>query len=67
MPAILWWNLIAGAAILMTYTYLFGVPQLWMHVAMVSLLGALIGLVMVLAVLLNNPFRGQNHVRHSIG
>jgi hypothetical protein len=32
-----------------------------MHVAMVSLLGALIGLVMALVVLLNNPFRGQNH------
>ncbi len=62
MPAIVWWNLIAGAAILMVFTYLFGVPQLWMHVAMVSLLGALIGLVMALVVLLNNPFRGQNHV-----
>jgi hypothetical protein len=62
MPAILWWNLIAGAAILMFFTYLFGVPRLWMHVAMVSLLGALIGLVMALVVLLNNPFRGQNHV-----
>jgi hypothetical protein len=28
-------------------------------VAMVSLLGALIGLVMALVVLLNNPFRGD--------
>jgi hypothetical protein len=37
------------------------VPQKRMHVAMVSLLGALIGLVMALVVLLNNPFRGQNH------
>lgn len=62
MPAILWWNLIAGAAIMMIFTYLFGVPQLWMHVAMVSLLEALIGLVMALVILLNNPFRGQNHV-----
>jgi hypothetical protein len=33
-----------------------------MHLAMVSLLGALIGLVMALVVLLNNPFRGPNHV-----
>ncbi len=62
MPAILWWNLIAGAAILMAFTYLFGAPQLWMHAMMVSLLGGLIGLVMALVVLLNNPFRGQNHV-----
>lgn len=62
MPAILWWNLIAGAVILMIFTYLFGTPQLWMHVVMVSLLGSLIGLVMTLVVLLNNPFRGPNHV-----
>jgi Protein of unknown function (DUF4239) len=45
MPAILWWNLIAGATLLMSFTYLFGVPKLGMHVTMVSLLGALIGLV----------------------
>jgi len=62
MPAILWWNLIAGAVILMIFTYLFGTPQLWMHVVMVSLLGSLVGLVMALVVLLNNPFRGPNHV-----
>lgn len=62
MPSILWWNLIAGAVILMLFTYLFGVPNLPMHLSMVSLLGALIGLVLVLIVLLNNPFRGQSHV-----
>jgi hypothetical protein len=62
LPPILWWNLIAGAVILMMFTYLFGVPRLWMHLATVSLLGALIGLIMALVVLLNNPFRGQNHV-----
>ena len=61
LPPILWWNLIAGAVMLMMFTYL-GAPRLWMHLAMVSLLGALIGLVMALVVLLNNPFRGPNHV-----
>ena len=62
LPAIIWWNLIIGAVILMIFTYLFGVPRLLMHVAMVSLLGALISLVLVLIVLLNNPFRGDNRV-----
>jgi hypothetical protein len=62
LPAILWWNLIAGAIILMIFTYLFGVTSLGMHVAMVSLLGAMIGLVLALIVLLSNPFRGQSHV-----
>lgn len=62
MPAILWWNLLAGAAILMVFTYLFGVPHLFMHAAMVGLVGASIGLVLVMIVLLNQPFRGENHV-----
>jgi hypothetical protein len=62
LPPILWWNLIAGAVILMVFTYLFGAPRFWMHLAAVSLLGALIGLIMALVVLLNNPFRGQNQV-----
>lgn len=62
LPDILWWTLIVGAAVLMAFTYLFGVPHLLMHVSMVSLLGALIGLVLVLIVSLSNPFRGQNHV-----
>jgi hypothetical protein len=62
LPSILWWNLIAGAVMLMMFTYLFGAPRLWMHAIMVSLLGALIGLIMALVVLLNNPFRGSNHV-----
>jgi hypothetical protein len=62
LPAILWWNLLVGAVILMLFTYLFGVPHLLMHVSMVSLLGALIGLVLLLIVLLSNPFRGRSHV-----
>jgi len=62
LPSILWWNLLAGAVILMLFTYLFGVPRLPMHLSMVSLLGALIGLVLLLIVLLNNPFRGRSHV-----
>lgn len=62
LPAILWWNLLAGAAILMFFAYLFGAPNVVMHGAMVGLLGALIGLVLALIVSLNNPFYGENHV-----
>lgn len=62
LPAILWWNLLVGAVILMVFTYLFGAPNLLMHVSMVSLLGSLIALVLLLIVLLNNPFRGRSHV-----
>jgi ABC-type multidrug transport system fused ATPase/permease subunit len=62
LPSILWWNLVGGAVILMGFTYLFGVPNLQMHVAMVALLGALIGLVLALILLLNKPFEGRSHV-----
>lgn len=62
LPSILWWNLLAGAAILMLFTYLFGVPHVVMHAAMVALLGSAIGLVLALIVLLNRPFQGENHV-----
>ena len=33
-----------------------------MHAAMVALLGASIGLVLLLIILLKDPFRGDNHV-----
>jgi len=62
MPPLLWWNLIGGAVILMLFTYLFGTAHLLIHTLMVSLLGASIGLVLVMIVLLDNPFRGPNHV-----
>jgi hypothetical protein len=62
LPPILWWNLLAGAAIVMVVSYLFGVPSLGMHAAMIALLGASIGLVLALILLLQSPFRGENHV-----
>ena len=62
LPSILWWNLVGGAVILIGFTYLFGVPNLTMHVSMVALLGALIGLILALILVLNKPFQGRSHV-----
>ena len=62
LPPILWWNLIAGAGLTILFSYLFGVPNFAMHVLMVAMLGASIALVLSLIILLDNPFRGQNHV-----
>lgn len=62
LPAILWWNLVGGAVILVGFTYLFGVPNLKMHASMVALLGAMIGLILALILLLNQPFQGRSHV-----
>ena len=62
LPPILWWNLIAGASLTILFSYLFGVPNFPMHMVMVAMLGASIALVLSLIILLDNPFRGQNHV-----
>lgn len=62
LPPILWWNLIAGAGLTILFSYLFGVPNFAMHMAMVAMLAASIALVLSLIILLDNPFRGQNHV-----
>ncbi len=62
LPDIVWWNLLVGAAILVVFSYLFGAPRLTMHAAMVGMLGASIGLVLMLIVLLDNPFFGSSHV-----
>ena len=62
LPPILWWNLLAGASLTILFSYLFGVPNFAMHGVMVALLGASIALVLSLIILLDNPFRGPNHV-----
>jgi len=62
LPPVLWWNLLAGAALLLVFSYLFGPPNLAMHAAFVSLLGMTIGLVLILILLLTHPFEGDNHI-----
>ncbi len=62
LPPILWWNLLAGAFFTITFSYLFGVPNFRMHLVMVGMLSASIGLVLALIVVLDHPFRGPNHV-----
>ncbi|HEX3983849.1 MAG TPA: DUF4239 domain-containing protein [Acidisoma sp.] len=62
LPAVVWWNLVIGAIILIGFSCLFGAVRLAMHAALVGLLGASIGLVLVVIVLLDNPFLGASHV-----
>lgn len=62
LPAILWWNLLVGAVLLIGFSCLFGAPRFGMHAVMVGMLGASIGLVLMVIVLLDNPFLGASHV-----
>jgi hypothetical protein len=62
LPQILWLNLIAGAAVTILFSCMFGAPNFLMHAVMVGLLGASIGLVLALIILLDGPFRSSNHI-----
>lgn len=62
LPAIVWWNLLVGGVILIGFSCLFGAERLKMHAILVGLLGASIGLVLMVIVLLDNPFLGSSHV-----
>lgn len=62
LPVVVWWNLLVGAVILIVFSCLFGAARLAMHATMVGLLGSSIGLVLMLIVLLDNPFVGRSHV-----
>jgi ABC-type branched-subunit amino acid transport system permease subunit len=59
---VVWWNLVVGAVLLVSFSCLFGAPRLRMHAVMVGMLGASIGLVLMVIVLLDNPFLGTSHV-----
>jgi hypothetical protein len=62
LPPILWWALLVGGALTILFSYLFGVPDLRMHLAMVAMLSAMIGLILSLILVLDHPFQGPNHV-----
>jgi Protein of unknown function (DUF4239) len=62
LQPILWWNLLVGALLTILFSYLFGVPDFRMHLAMVAMLSAVIGLVLALILVLAHPFQGPNHV-----
>lgn len=62
LPAIVWWNLGAGAAVVVVFTCFFGVPSIWMHGAMVAMLAVSISLVLALVLLLYNPYDGSSQI-----
>jgi hypothetical protein len=58
LPAVIWKMLLFGAAVSVGYTYLFGARSLGIHMAITGLISATIGLVFVLIITLDYPFRG---------
>jgi hypothetical protein len=59
LPSILWVGLIAAAVILVSMSFLLEVEGFWPHVFLSGSLAAIIGVLLLLALVLNHPFRGQ--------
>jgi len=58
LPAVIWKMLLLGGAVSVGYTYLFGAKTFGIHLAITGLIAATIGLVFVLIITLDYPFRG---------
>jgi len=59
IPSIIWYMVFFGAAITIAYTYLFGFENFGMHLAMTASVAATLGLVIVMIIALDWPFRGE--------
>jgi hypothetical protein len=56
---IIWGVLVAGAAIFVGFTYFFGLPSFRLQAAMTAGVAATIGIVFVLIIAMDYPFRGE--------
>jgi Protein of unknown function (DUF4239) len=63
IPGELWILLIGGGAVVMTFTFMFGTPDLVIHATAVALTAALMGFVMYLIFALEHPFVGTLSVK----
>ena len=69
-----WWVVLIGSAITIGFTFLFGMEDLRMHMAMTGAVAASLALVIVLILSFDYPFRGQvqispdgfEHVKHNM-
>jgi hypothetical protein len=59
IPSLLWVLLIGGAAISISFTYMFGTKNIWPHLLTAGSLAGLIGFVLFLILALSCPFSGS--------
>ena len=59
LPTALWMLLIAGGAVTIAFTYLYGMESSWMHTLMVASLSGLIAFCLFLLLSLDYPFSGS--------
>jgi hypothetical protein len=63
LPAVLWMVVAAGAVISLTSSFFFRVEEIRLHIVLVILLAAFIGLVIFMTLALDRPFRGDLAIR----
>jgi hypothetical protein len=59
LPSVIWKMLLLGGIVAVIYTYLFGARSFGIHMAITGLIAATIGLVFVLIITMDYPFRGS--------
>ena len=59
VPGVIWYVVLLGALLTLTFGYLFVVKSFWFHGVLVSLLGAVIGLLIFLIAALDHPYWGE--------
>ena len=59
IPGILWFTLIVGAILVISFPFFFGAQNLWAQLSMTVLLGLMVMLILLVASVLNHPFTGD--------
>lgn len=59
VPGVIWYVVLLGALLTLVFGYLFVVKSFWFHGLLVSLLGAVIGLLIFLIAALDHPYWGE--------
>ena len=62
IPTILWVVLLAGGVITVSFTYLFGLKNTWVHTLMVAALTIVLTSILFTIYILDNPFAGDSRV-----
>jgi len=62
LPSSIWLALIVGAAVTISFTFLFGTENVWAHIIMMSLLAALIAVVTYVVIELDHPSTGAVNI-----
>jgi Protein of unknown function (DUF4239) len=62
LPPVLWIVILSGGVINVGYTYLFGVQSLSAHLLITTALTAMTGLLLLVILILDNPFAGSLRV-----